>query len=109
MEFSTLANKFGPLTGFLKKTKGAEHNVYREWALLLLVALMLLGGVAAWSYYLYSGISRGDLFVGTEVLSDHTADVDRIKLEATLSHFTEKQTRYENLKGAPPTVTDPML
>ena len=99
----------GPtFVGRLKREQSLT-NVKRDWGIMLSVFVLLVGASLMFSVYLFSQISRGEIFV---VQFDNTGDVETIDknlLQETISFFDNKEERFNELRDSPPSFVDPSL
>lgn len=84
-----------------------ERHVHRDWFLILFFAAALFAGVSFWSFYLYSGIERGDFFTDDYSENQGIAPLHKEKLDSVVSFIVQKSAQYDALKVAPPVVQDP--
>jgi hypothetical protein len=83
-----------------------ERNEYRlhphrDWAVLLLVILIVLVLMLAWSVYLFRGISNGSFFTQSANYLHGVDTVDRSRLDATLLEFKVREEQATLLESVP--------
>ena len=107
MDLSSLGQKMmHPSRGGLHRDVGERH-VHRDWFLILFFATALFAGVCFWSFYLYSGIERGDFFTDEYSESQGIAPLHKDQLDSVVSFIAAKHATHEAATLTPPAVEDP--
>lgn len=99
---------------FLKEARGAEseaaefgRDARRDWRLVFISFLVVTALALAFSFFVYARIDKGELFLVDKEGPAPLRTLNRFELEKTVAHFEEKRGRFERLKRAPLSVSDP--
>lgn len=91
---------------FQKSSHEYMLHPYRDWAVLLVVFIGILGAIIFWSIYLFQGVASGDFFGESTVVPRSGDTVDRSRLDKALNEFQERSARAE-LVGESQQLSDP--
>lgn len=80
---------------------------YRDWFVMLGIALVLIVVIAGTHYYVFVRINAADIFQAdvSEIAEEQT--LDRVRLENTIRSYQQKQIRFEQLRERGPEAIDP--
>jgi hypothetical protein len=95
---------------FHRKPSTGIHLAHRDWLIILSVFGLVFASILLVGIYIYRGISNGTLFVPSPNASIASVpSIDRATLVNTMSYYTDKATKLENLKTVPLNLIDPSL
>jgi hypothetical protein len=84
-------------------------SVSKTWGVLLGVTAAVAVCGAAFSFFLFTRISSGEIFNVIEAESAQPDTIDRALLDETISFYENKSLNFEQLKKSRPSVNDPSL
>lgn len=91
------------------KKKQSLTNIKRDWSVILLVFSLLVIISLVFSIYLFSQISKGEIFIVHLEKTDGIEAIDKELLQKTLSFFEDKENRFNELRENKPIFVDPSL
>ena len=91
------------------KREQSLTNVKRDWGIMMSVFLLFVVASLIFSVYLFSQISRGEIFVVQFNNTEGVETIDKNLLQETISFFDNKEERFNELRDNTPSFVDPSL
>lgn len=82
---------------------------YRDWRIVLLVMVVVLGSTIYFGYDLFSKVRAGEAFTIQQTKVRPVAGIDTKKLQEEVDYYRARARAYATYKNTPPAIVDPSL